>query len=176
MMQGLVIFNTSHTLSHCSDTVPIATRIGARLCTGDEGWVGGGGGGAEKTPPASSDQAKIRYSYTQPNTACSVRPSKDQTFIHTTQHGQLRQTKQGSNIHTHNPTPQATNTQSFCFVRPSKDQTLSIHTTQHHRQQTLSPSVSSDQARIRHYPYTQPNTTGNKHSVLLFRQTNQQCL
>ena len=80
------------------------------------------------TQPAPSDQAKIRHSYTQPNTASSVKPSKDQTFI---------------------------------------------HTTQHHRQQTLSPSVSSDQARIRHYPYTQPNTTGNKHSVLLFRQTKQ---
>ena len=160
------------------------------------------------TQPAPSDQAKIRHSSTQPNTACSVRPSKGQTFIHTTQHRRqqtlspsvssdqarikhysytqpntagnkhsvllFRQTKQGSDIHTRNPTPRATNTQSFCFVRASKDHTF-IHTTQHRRQQTLSPSVSSDQVKITH-SYTQPNTAGNKHSVLLFRQINQQCL
>ena len=104
--------------------------------------------------------------------ACSVRPSKDQTFIHTTQHRLLRQTKQRSDIHTHNPTPPASSDQAkirhsytqpntACSVRPSKDQTF-VHTTQHRRQQTLSPSVSSNQPAIPLITYTQPNTANTQ--------------
>ena len=37
-------FYTSHVLFHCSHSVPIATRIGARLCTGGGGEGGGVGG------------------------------------------------------------------------------------------------------------------------------------
>ena len=110
------------------------------------------------TPPAPSDQAKIRHSYTQPNTACSVRPSKDHTFIHTTQHRLLRQTKQRSHIHTHSPIPQATITQSFCFVKSTSNTSDYIHTTQHRQHSVF---VLSDQPAIHLTTHTTKYNTAN---------------
>ena len=84
------------------------------------------------SPPAPSDQAKIRHSYTQPNTACFVRPSMDQTFVHTTQH--RRQQTLSHSVSSNQPAiplitytqTNTANTQS-CFVRSTSNTSDHTH-------------------------------------------------